>query len=328
MELFIIIGVVLLLAIVGYWCFLQKKDKLDFQEKLIKEQQIIIEQFNEKKDALDAEILYKKDLKKELEEEILYKRNLRDEIENNYNVISEEYQNILVDFNVKKTNLENDLKNESQKEIENLKKIYYNIQQELYNKKTSAEKDIYSLNEDINKLKEEQQIIINRRIQEEQENNKIEDYKLQLNEQQLNDLKVLREVEHKISDKDSINKLIWKCSYEKPFNNLITRILKPSANKLIGIYKITNLDNGKSYIGQSVDLKERLRTHIKTGVGIDFKNNLLYNEMRKTDLTNFTFEIIEYCSRDELNDKEKFWIDYYLTNQYGLNMTKGGSSNC
>lgn len=326
MEL-VIIGIALL-AIIGYWCFLQKKDKLVFQEKLIKEQQIIIEQFNEKKAELDAEILYKRDLNKGLEEEIAYKQNLKDNIENDYNTISTEYQNILVDFNVKKTNLENDLKNESQKEIENLQKIYYNIQQELYNKKTSAEKDIILLNKDINKLKEEQQIIINRRIQEEQENNKIEDYKLQLNEQQLNDLKILREVEYKISDKDSINKLIWKCSYEKPFNNLITKILKPSANKLIGIYKITNLDNGKSYIGQSVDLKERLRTHIKAGIGIDFKNNLLYNEMRKTDLTNFTFEIIEYCSRDELNDKEKFWIDYYLTNQYGLNMTKGGSSNC
>lgn len=318
MEFIAIIIILILLFIVIYPFYKlhkkynERKEEISSQIIQISEQQSILDEISKTKATLKTEISKQKDL--------IY--HLRQE----YDDISKDYQDILIDFNVKKTQLENDLQNESKEEIENLQKIYYNIQKELYDKKSLIEKDINSLNKDIDKLKEEQQTIINRRIQEEQENNKIEDYKLQLNEQQLNDLKVLREVEYKISDKDSINKLIWKCSYEKPFNNLITRILKPSANKLIGIYKITNLDNGKSYIGQSVDLKERLRAHIKAGIGIDFKNNLLYNEMRKTDLTNFTFEIIEYCSREELNDREKFWIDYYLTNQYGLNMTRGNDT--
>jgi len=37
----------------------------------------------------------------------------------------------------------------------------------------------------------------------------------------------------------------------------------------MGIYKITNINNGKVYIGQAVNIAERWRQHIKRGVGAD-----------------------------------------------------------
>ena len=40
---------------------------------------------------------------------------------------------------------------------------------------------------------------------------------------------------------------------------------------------------------------------------------------------NFTFEILQQCDRSELNDREKFWIDYFDTKTYGYNVTSGGS---
>ena len=40
---------------------------------------------------------------------------------------------------------------------------------------------------------------------------------------------------------------------------------------------------------------------------------------------NFIYEIIEKCPREELNDKERYWITYFGAQEYGYNETKGGS---
>ena len=45
--------------------------------------------------------------------------------------------------------------------------------------------------------------------------------------------------------------------------------------------------------------------------------------MQQTGVFSFTFELLEKCTKDKLNEKERFWIDMYASNQVGLNMTKG-----
>ena len=67
---------------------------------------------------------------------------------------------------------------------------------------------------------------------------------------------------------------------------------KDAVDKVSGIYKITDLVTGKSYIGQSVDIKERLKTHIKTGLSSSISTNKLYQAMKKDGVENFTFEIL------------------------------------
>lgn len=92
---------------------------------------------------------------------------------------------------------------------------------------------------------------------------------------------------------------------------------------MIGIYKIENLINHKVYIGQSKNIKARWRTH-RTKYQID--DTYLYRSMRKYGIENFSFIVIEECSIEELNSKEKYWIAYYdSTNaNNGYNMTEGG----
>jgi hypothetical protein len=51
------------------------------------------------------------------------------------------------------------------------------------------------------------------------------------------------------------------------------------------------------YIGQSVNIKERFREHIKCGLGIGTSNNKLYSAMKREGVENFIFEIIETCDR-------------------------------
>lgn len=89
------------------------------------------------------------------------------------------------------------------------------------------------------------------------------------------------------------------------------------------IYKITNLINQKSYIGQTrQDFHKRWQQHIS-----DTNTNrgyLIHKAIAKYGLTNFTFSIIEECENTVLNDREKYWIKYYDSYNNGYNLTLGG----
>lgn len=49
--------------------------------------------------------------------------------------------------------------------------------------------------------------------------------------------------------------------------------------------------------------------------------------MLKDGVENFAFEVIEECERNQLNNREIYWIDFYKAQEYGYNMTRGGSRN-
>lgn len=94
----------------------------------------------------------------------------------------------------------------------------------------------------------------------------------------------------------------------------------------IGIYKYENKLNGKIYIGQSTNLKNRYRQHCYDSTlrapnaritGIDVA-------IKKYGSDNFDFEVIEECSVEELDDRERYWIAYYDSYNNGYNRTPGG----
>lgn len=94
---------------------------------------------------------------------------------------------------------------------------------------------------------------------------------------------------------------------------------------MTGIYKITNKVNGKCYIGQSIHIQDRWKTHINEAKG-NRKNSILYLAMRKYGIENFDFEVIEECTKEKLNEREIYWISYYDSFNKGYNMTQGGES--
>lgn len=103
---------------------------------------------------------------------------------------------------------------------------------------------------------------------------------------------------------------------------------------LIGIYKITNLINNKVYIGQTIDYERRINEHIRHYPNSNYHdfNSLLYRAIRKYGINNFSFEMIEECDTNELDDKEIKWIKKYNAycnwpNSNGYNMTIGGQGN-
>lgn len=93
---------------------------------------------------------------------------------------------------------------------------------------------------------------------------------------------------------------------------------------MIGIYKITNNVNNKCYIGQSRDIEARWAKHLSA-----YKSSPeweLYRAFKKYGISSFSFEIIEECLIEELNEREIYWIAQYDSFNNGYNMTLGGEA--
>jgi group I intron endonuclease len=91
---------------------------------------------------------------------------------------------------------------------------------------------------------------------------------------------------------------------------------------MIGIYKITNKINGKCYIGQSINIEKRFRDH-KAPRSLK-RNSILSRAIKKYGIQNFEFSIICECKREELNEREMFFIKEFAA---AYNMNDGGCGN-
>ncbi len=92
---------------------------------------------------------------------------------------------------------------------------------------------------------------------------------------------------------------------------------------MIGIYKITNLIDGKCYIGQSVNIKKRFRSHRSNAKSNH--NEYLRKSISKYGIDNFAFEVLKECKIEQLDDYEKKYIlQFNSLVPNGYNMDKGG----
>ena len=129
----------------------------------------------------------------------------------------------------------------------------------------------------------------------------------------------LRDVAQYLRNAEPLNKVIWKVYYEKPCTDLIGRVI--GNETVTGIYKITNLNNQKCYVGQAVDISSRWKQHIKRGLGAETPTrNKLYPAMMDEGVENFSFEIIEKCPREKLDEREDFWQEYFKAKEFGYSI--------
>ena len=144
-------------------------------------------------------------------------------------------------------------------------------------------------------------------------------YKLTIPKEDLDEIKELREVEKHLRNPEPLNKVIWKCYYEKPTTDLIGRVIGSGTHT--GIYKITNLTNQMCYVGQAANLAERWKQHIKRGLGADpVTKNKLYPAMKAIGVENFSFEVIEECERSKLDEREDYWQDFFKAKEFGYSI--------
>lgn len=91
-----------------------------------------------------------------------------------------------------------------------------------------------------------------------------------------------------------------------------------------GIYSLINRENGKRYIGRSVDVKKRKNEHfgaLKRGRHPNVHLQRAWNNGAR-----FDFETIEQCSAADLNEREIYWIAKYDSFHNGYNQCEGGKS--
>lgn len=134
---------------------------------------------------------------------------------------------------------------------------------------------------------------------------------------------LLNNVACRLSHPDVLYKLIWSEYIQKPTNEMLDYILPQ--RDCAGIYKITNDRNKKAYIGRSTSVRKRLTDHIKSTVGIStIADQKVHQVMREEGLWNFSFELIEECDKEKLSEREKYYIQFFSTEQLGYNQKAGG----
>lgn len=241
-------------------------------------------------------------------------------------------QNICETYTKTAQTMEKDAQERAQRSYEaaaaSLAEVYDKRKQELDEQYQKDSQLLFAkLEEEKAKLKdiEDKQFAYIKAKQREEEIEKEKDYyRLVLSSTDIEEVALLRELQIKFSRKEAIDKLIWESYYKAAYDLLMSHLFN-GTEKICGIYKITNLENGQAYIGQSVDIRERFRQHIKSALTSGPTTNKLYQQMKKFGPHNFSFEVLETIPRDKLNEREVYWIDFYKTKELGMNGTKGGS---
>lgn len=192
-------------------------------------------------------------------------------------------------------------------------------------KEAAMQAELSAIQQELEKTRATKAAAIEAQLREEEIKKQATFYTLQLDEADKRDIAYLQSIEYNLREPRPLRMLIWTTFYRDKVNDLAARL---GAVGTCGIYKITHLETGIAYVGQSKDIKERWYQEIKEALGIDTKpTNLRAKFMREKGVDNFTFEILEKCASEELNEKEKFYIDLYQTYDFGLNANRGVSKN-
>lgn len=93
-----------------------------------------------------------------------------------------------------------------------------------------------------------------------------------------------------------------------------------------GIYRIYNKVNGKSYIGQSIDVERRIYVHFRSLNRDVHPNDYLQSAFKLHGREAFEWQLLETCEKADLTEKEQFWIDTALYHAGVYNLAKAATS--
>ena len=162
------------------------------------------------------------------------------------------------------------------------------------------------------------QEILRRRELEEQK----DFYRVCLSDECIADINLLQVTRQNLKKPEIIDKIIYDTYIAKPVLEMIKRVLQNTTCS--GIYKITCLETKEIYIGKSTDIKNRWQQHCKTAFNCGtIASSVLHRKMQQYGIENFTFELLEKVTKDQLSEREKFYIDFYKTKETGLNERNG-----
>lgn len=323
MTIYLIVGsIALILGCVLMYLILRPKLKLTqrYDQKIKTENRQL---YNFNKQLVDE--------KETLTKELSSLKIQREEVSNSLDLLQNQAKQSAEVFfkqsmELARTNIAHDLELEESKyeqAKQDYKSSYKNLMagcsEDLVNLIQEKQRELEVLDDKIFKLTREVDAAVEAAKRTEEIKNQANFYKLQLSSVDIEEIKLLRSIEPHLRDKETLNKVIWKSYYEKPTTDLIGRVIGSGTHT--GIYKITNLDNQMCYVGQAIDLAARWKQHIKRGIGAETPTrNKLYPAMLALGVENFSFEVIEECSREELDTREDYWQNYFKAKEFGYSI--------
>lgn len=208
-----------------------------------------------------------------------------------------------------------EVEEEHDMEIEALNTAYSNLQLKLL-------READEVRSDLDKIKATRAAAIEAARREKDIENNLTFYCLDISDADKRDIAKLEALKPSLNKPRVLSMLIWQTWFQKPLKALSANVV--GATDVTGIYKITNIKTKECYIGQAIHIKDRFVEHAKCGLGIDTPaGNKLYKAIQEFGLWNFSFEVLEKCPREQLNEKEKYYIDLYSSYDYGYNSTRG-----
>ena len=208
-----------------------------------------------------------------------------------------------------------EVEEEHDMEIEALNTAYSNLQLKLL-------READEVRSDLDKIKATRAAAIEAARREKDIENNLTFYCLDISDADKRDIAKLEALKPSLNKPRVLSMLIWQTWFQKPLKALSANVV--GATDATGIYKITNIKTKECYIGQAIHIKDRFIEHAKCGLGIDTPaGNKLYKAIQEFGLWNFSFEVLEECPREQLNEKEKYYIDLYSSYDYGYNSTRG-----
>lgn len=238
-----------------------------------------------------------------------------------------------VEYDAKLKNLELKLDNEFEQDklliynaftkyVEELNRYYECVEEDFDKSLENIKKVLEEHQEELEQIKRTYAAAREAQIRDEEIANQADFYSLHLTESEKATIYLIEDLKPRLPEPRVLCMLIWTTFFQKQTTALCNNVL--GINTICGIYKITNKSNGLCYIGQSTDCAKRWKEHVKCGLGIDTPaQNKLYKAMLKDGVTNFTFELLEQCDRQLLNEKERFYINLYQAYEFGYNSTTG-----
>ena len=286
---------------------------LDLQIKTNTEQQKLTDLYNQLdsaqtslQDARDEYHHLVNDKMKEIDETIEAQRQKRERELNQALEEKQNYYNKILEDTINRCNLQND----TVKEASEIKWREAMEQIEQYNKSiTQAKERFESIEHTLAQYEKDKQAKLF--------------YTIQLPDEYKDDIEfLLTTVAAKVQHPDIISKLVW-AEYVKP--NLDDTFKRIEIKASPGIYKITNIDTGKCYIGKSTNVKTRIADHFKSSIGIrSIADQAVHHAILKEGFWNWAIEVITYCDKEQLNELEKYYIDFFKAQEHGYNKNAGG----
>lgn len=90
----------------------------------------------------------------------------------------------------------------------------------------------------------------------------------------------------------------------------------------VGIYKITNVETNKCYVGKSIDVRNRLKTHYRELTNNDHHNYLLQHDFNLYGESAFNISVLHECKSEELDDFESYFCHENDVWNTGYNIAK------